>query len=98
MNAVQQAAVQRLPRVRARYAAAHCPARGPAFLAACVREFSQRRADAVVQVPAQPAPFFLAGQDQPFPGALQVLAEQPRVQRAAELPGQIVQQPLLGRA
>ena len=55
----------------------------------------QRRADAVVQVPAQAAPFFLPGQDEPFPGALQVLAEQPRVQRAAELPSQVVQQPLL---
>ena len=51
-----------------------------------------------MQLPAQPAPFFLAGQDEPFPGALQVLAEQPRVQRAAELPGQVAQQPLLGRA
>ena len=58
----------------------------------------QRRADAVVQVPAQAAPFFLAGQHEPFPRAQQVLAEQPRVQRGAELPGQVMQQPFLGRA
>ncbi len=62
------------------------------------RQPGQRRADAVVQVPAQPAPFFLPGQDEALPRALQVLAEQPRVQRAAELPGQVVHQPFLGRA
>ena len=58
----------------------------------------QGRPDAVVQVPAQAAPFLLAGQHQALPGPLQVLAEQPRMQRAAELPGQVTQQPLLGGA
>jgi hypothetical protein len=47
------------------------------------RQSGQRRADAVVQVAPQTAAFFLPGQDQPFPGPLEVLAQHPRVQRAA---------------
>jgi hypothetical protein len=45
------------------------------------RQPGQGWADAVVQVAAEPAAFFLAGQDEAFPGPLQVFAQQPRVQR-----------------
>ena len=48
------------------------------------RQPGQRRSDAVVQVAAQAPPFFLAGQDEALPRALQVLVEQPRVQRATK--------------
>jgi hypothetical protein len=48
------------------------------------RQPGQRRPDPVVQVPAQPAPFFLARQHEPLPGALQICAQHPGVQHARQ--------------
>jgi hypothetical protein len=59
------------------------------------RQAGESRADTIVQITAQTAAFLLTGQDQPFPRALQVLAQQPHVHRGTELAGQIAHQPLL---
>ena len=67
--------VRRISSLRWQLAEAPSLAGGSSARAVSVftRQPGQGGADAIMQVPAQAVPFFLAGQHEPFPGALEVL-------------------------